>query len=149
MLCSMGNQLSWLERLACTEEVKGSSPSFSTMRMQFNGRTSAFQADHVGSIPIIRSIIYAALVKWFNTHAFHACTHGFKSRTPYQFMARQRSWLSRLPVTQKITGSSPVRVAIFLQGLRLVVRLRSPKPSTGVRLSQPLPFCCFNRLPQE
>ena len=96
--------------------IQGSRAGRGVMRMQFNGRTSAFQADHVGSIPIIRSIIYAALVKWFNTHAFHACTHGFKSRTPYQFMARQRSWLSRLPVTQKITGSSPVRVAIFFIG---------------------------------
>ena len=33
------------------------------------------------------SIIYlhGPLVKWFNTHAFHACIHGFKSRTGHQF----------------------------------------------------------------
>ena len=29
---------------------------------------------------------YGPLVKWFNTHAFHACIHGFKSRTGHQFL---------------------------------------------------------------
>ena len=46
-----------VEQLTCNQQVVGSSPIVGTMRVQFNGRTSAFQADYVGSIPITRSII--------------------------------------------------------------------------------------------
>ena len=38
----------------------------------------------VGSSPTLSAIIVGPLVKWFNTHAFHACIHGFKSRTGHQ-----------------------------------------------------------------
>ena len=46
----------WLERLVWDQEVAGSNPVTPTqyMRVQFNGRTLAFQARYVGSIPITR-----------------------------------------------------------------------------------------------
>ena len=52
----MGPELSWLERTPDKREVDGSSPFRPT-------------------------ILIGPLVKWFNTHAFHACIHGFESRT--------------------------------------------------------------------
>ena len=47
-----------------------------------------------------------------NTYAFHAYIHGFKSHTCHHF-GLVVQWLSRLPVTQKIAGSSPVETAII------------------------------------
>ena len=45
----------WLERLVWDQEVAGSNPVTPIdMRVQFNGRTPAFQAGYVGSIPITR-----------------------------------------------------------------------------------------------
>lgn len=56
------------------------------MRVQFNGRTSAFQADYVGSIPITRSIK----------------------------MRQQLSWIEQLPSKQQARGSSPFWRATLL-----------------------------------
>ncbi len=47
----------WLERLVWDQEVAGSNPvtPIAIVRVWFNGRTPAFQAGYVGSIPITRS----------------------------------------------------------------------------------------------
>ena len=60
----MGLQLSWLERTPDKREVGGSSPPRPTI------------------------LFYGPLVKWLNTHAFHACIHGFKSRTGHQICVK-------------------------------------------------------------
>ena len=46
----------WLERLVWDQEVAGSNPvtPIAIVRVWFNGRTPAFQAGYVGSIPITR-----------------------------------------------------------------------------------------------
>ena len=46
----------WLEQVLCKHQVVGSNP-ISGSRVSYNGNTSAFQADAVGSIPSTRSII--------------------------------------------------------------------------------------------
>ena len=38
-----------------------------------------------GSIPVWTAIFNGPLVKRFNTHAFHACIHGFESRTGHHY----------------------------------------------------------------
>ena len=52
----------WLEHLVWDQGVAGSNPvtsiQFHIMQVWFNGRTSAFQAEYVGSIPITCSIKY-------------------------------------------------------------------------------------------
>ena len=57
--CVPGVQLSLVEHLIWDQDVAGSSPVTPTknLRVQFSGKTSAFQADVVGSIPIARSNI--------------------------------------------------------------------------------------------
>ncbi len=51
-----GTWRSLVARLLWEQDVAGSNPVVPTMRVWFNGRTSAFQADNAGSIPVTRSI---------------------------------------------------------------------------------------------
>ena len=51
----------WLEHLVWDQGVAGSNPVTPMYaRVWFNGRTSAFQAENVGSIPITRSCVFVA-----------------------------------------------------------------------------------------
>ena len=53
---NFGKQLSLVERLVWDQDVAGSNPVFPTIsRVQFNGRTSAFQAEYASSILVTRS----------------------------------------------------------------------------------------------
>ena len=48
------------------------------------------------------------LVKRFNTHAFHACIHGFESRTGHHKKSGGLAQLGEhLPYKQRVGGSSP------------------------------------------
>lgn len=47
-----GPLIQWLEISAHNRAALGSSPRGSTMQVSYNGNTSAFQAEAVGSIPI-------------------------------------------------------------------------------------------------
>ena len=42
---------------------------------------SAVNRSVVGSSPMLSAIYFGPLEKWLNSHAFHACIHGFESRT--------------------------------------------------------------------
>ena len=71
----------WLERLVWDQEVAGSNPVTPTSRVQFNGRTPAFQAGYVGSIPITR------------------------------LMSLQLSWIEQRPSKPWVGGSNPFRLS--------------------------------------
>ena len=73
------------------------------MRMSFNGRTLAFQANNRGSIPLIRS--NGALVQLVSTPACHAGGHGFESRTHRHAGIAQL--VEQLPCKETVLGSSP------------------------------------------
>jgi hypothetical protein len=48
----------------------------------------------VGSSPTWGAIKCGPLEKWFNSHAFHACIHGFESRTGHQAIPLKRTLLN-------------------------------------------------------
>ena len=67
------------------------------MQVQFNGRTSAFQADSVSSILIIRSIFFKKL-----------------RRYPLGLLGSQLSWIEQRPSKPCVGGSNPSGLTIFL-----------------------------------
>ena len=80
----------WLERLIWDQEVAGSNPvtpiyNLIIMRVQFNGRTLAFQARYVGSIPITR------------------------------FVCSQLSWIEQRPSKPWVEGSNPPGHTFFYE----------------------------------
>ena len=128
----------WLERLVWDQEVAGSNPVTPTfMRVQFNGRTLAFQARYVGSIPITRFDIAKYHVR---VHSSAGQSNGLLSRGsgvriplgtfPYlrSIWWVQRSWLARQIVALEAMGSNPiihpVAVATLMLGYRQAVRHR-------------------------
>ena len=85
------------------------------MRVQFNGRTSAFQADYVGSIPITRSIDLLEQLSWQSNRLL---TDRSQVRVLLQApcgLLEKR--LTHMPFTHAFTGSNPVQVTIFNGGL--------------------------------
>ena len=81
----------WLERLVWDQEVAGSNPVTPicvNMRVQFNGRTPAFQAGYVGSIPITRFPFVNGKIQ-------------------LRIMCSQLSWIEQRPSKPWVGGSNP------------------------------------------
>ena len=103
----------WLERLVWDQEVAGSNPvtpieigifHISNVRVQFNGRTPAFQAGYVGSIPITRSL--SLQLSWIEQRPSKPWVGGSNpSRLVLWWV--QRSWLARQIVALEAKGSNP------------------------------------------
>ena len=74
------------------------------MRVQFNGRTPAFQAGYVGSIPITRSL--SLQLSWIEQRPSKPWVGGSNpSRLVLWWV--QRSWLARQIVALEAKGSNP------------------------------------------
>ena len=72
---------------------------------------SAVNRQVIGSSPILGAIWPVG--EAVNTHAFHACIHGFKSRTGHQHRVLAQLG-ERLPYKQVVGGSSPSHSTIML-----------------------------------
>lgn len=84
--------------------VGGSNPSLSALHVSFNGRTSAFQADNVGSIPITCSRNYG--LRDGLGCVSKTLLNGFDSCRPCK-MGPHVPMGARLPCKQTVVGSTP------------------------------------------
>ena len=74
---------------------------------------SAVNRSVVGSSPMLGAI-YGPLEKWLNSHAFHACTHGFESRTGHQEKSKARfSGKKRVFFIQNFSSVFPLFIFLF------------------------------------
>ena len=67
----------------------------------------------VGSSPIA-SAIYGLLEKRLNSHAFHACIHGFESRTGHQMETMDWQMSVLFLLMQGLDGDATIRKRGFL-----------------------------------
>ena len=92
--------------------VRENCNNISDMRVQFNGRTPAFQAGYVGSIPITRSLCQQ--LSWIEQRPSKPWVGG---SNPFRLVCTkvhrsfiwwvQRSWLARQIVALEAQGSNP------------------------------------------
>ena len=79
-----------------------------------------------------------------NSHAFHACIHGFESRTSHHFGGLAQLG-EHLPYKQRVTGSSPVVPTISKVEIPWIINgpvvqlVRTPACHAGGRRFEPVP----------